>query len=888
MRRPPIVPGLLLWSLLPSDAYECVAGDLEEAWHSGSLSRSAYWRLALSSIVECLRPRARRDRSAHQSVGEKRGDGFMRAILQDITYGVRLMRRNPGFTAAAVATLALGIGANTGLFSIVNVLTFKPLAYRQPERVAFVFSWWTETQTRGFSLPLADFVEIRRRASTLEQVAAYSYWSANLTGGSTPERAQAYRVTTNTFDMLGVPVMLGRGFLPEEGRSGARQVVVLSHALWQRRFGADPSIVGRDVTLDGRSYTIVGVMPRAFEFPVFNFKGELWVPMQLDEQAVLSNRATAGSSVVVSRIRSDVTYAAAQAEIDTIMKQLESDHAETNRGRGARLTEMGRLDDENAGPAMLIVAATAALVLLLACANVANLMLARGVARQRELAVRAALGAGRLRLIRQLLAEAILLALAGGVVGLAVAHLALDALQRALPDMVRTTQPNVEALGIDAATLGYAAGVSLLTSLVFGAIPALSAASPLRDGLKEGAASGGGRGTRRLRAALVVAEVTLSTIMLVAAGLLVRSYQQQQRISPGFDPERVLTMTVTLPDYRYGTPEARARFFDEARRRISSLAGIEAAGFVNVLPFSTYNRGTVFTVDGRAAPEPGREPAAALRIVTPGYFEALRLPVVGGRSFDSRDGADGEPVAIVNAALARRHFDGQDPLGHRLRIGRVHGGGALVTIVGLVGDVRHDQLTDDPAPEIYFPIAQSTPAMMMLAARTSGEPDAYGAAIRAEVLAVDPAQPVYHVKTMATLVGESLAAPSYAAALMTLFSGLALVLAAVGIYGVVSYAVSQQRREFGVRLALGARPRDLLTLVLRRGLLLVTAGLTLGAVGALGTGRALASILYGVGPADPATFAAVTALLAAVGLLACCIPALRASRTEPVTALRAE
>jgi putative ABC transport system permease protein len=882
-------PGLATWLLrvlLPVDAYECVSGDLEEAWHAGSLTRAAFWRLTLASIVECRRPRLTRVRNEQQSQG-KRGDSLMRTILQDLTYGARLMRRNPGFTAAAVATLALGIGANTALFSILNVLAIKPLAYRDPDKVVFVRGYSNQSSNVGLSLNILNFIEISRRATALEHVTTYTYWSANITGGATPERVQAYRVTANTFEMLGVPAALGRGFLAEEGQPNGRPVVVLGHGLWQRRFGSDPSIVGRDLTLDGQSYTIVGVMPASFEFPVFNFKGELWVPWQLDAQAILADRASAGSTVVVARIRPDATQATAQAEIDAIMKQLEAEHPDTNSGSAARLTQMGRLDDESAGPGILIVMATAALVLLLACANVANLLLARGVSRQRELAVRAALGAGRKRLVIQLMSEGVLLAIAGGAAGVVIAYVALNALYASLPEMLLTTQPNIDALGIDTTTLAYALGTSLLASLIFGVIPAARAASPtLQNGLKEGANSGGGRGTRRLRAALVIAEITLSTVMLISAGLLVRSYQRQQRIDPGFDPDRLQTMMIALPNYRYSSPEARTQFYQESARRISSLAGVESAAFVNVLPFSTYNRGGTFTVEGRADVERGREPFADSRIVTDAYFGTMRIPVRAGRTFDTRDTANGARVAIVNDALVRRYFADQDPLGQRLKLGRIGGDGPTVTIVGVIGNVHHNQLSEPPSPEMYFPLAQAPTAMMMLAARTAGDPDSYSGAIRAEILAVDPTQPVYHVKPMMRLLGDSLAAPSFSASLMGLFSGLALILAAIGIYGVVSYAVNQQRREFGVRLALGARPRDLLTLVLRRGLLLVATGVAIGTVCAIGVGRALANVLYEVGPADPVTFVSVTAALALVGLAACCVPAFRASRTEPVAALR--
>jgi putative ABC transport system permease protein len=626
-------------------------------------------------------------------------------------------------------------------------------------------------------------------------------------------------------------------------------------------------------------------MPRTFEFPVFNFKGELWAPMQVDPASVFQDRSRT-SAVVVARIRPGVGYRAAQAEIDTVMRRLEQEYPDTNRGRGARLTEMGKLDDENAGPGIVVVAVTVAVVLLLACANVANLLLARGVTRQRELAVRVALGAGRARIVRQLLAESMLLSLIGGTAGVLFAMMALHALRAALPEMVLTTQPNLDALGINRVTLTFTLGLSLVASFVFGLVPAFKAAGPLsHEGLREGASAGGSRATRRLRSTLVVGEVTLATALLILAGLLVRSYQHQNTISPGFDPADVLTMTITLPDYRYEAPEARARFFDQATEKIAALGGIQAAGFVNVLPFSTYNRGGAFTIEGHAT-ERGREPNADVRIATTGYFEAIRLPLRSGRAFDSRDRGDGDRVALVNETVWRTYFKGSDPLGKRVRLGGVTSDAPFLTIIGVVGDVRHDQVTAQPRPEIYLPMLQSPPTMMMLAAKTGGDPLTYAAPVRAAIQSIDSSQPVYHVKSMQQMVAESMAPQISAAAMMTLFSGLAMVLAAVGIYGVIAYGVSQQRREFGVRLALGARPRDVLELVIRNGLKLVLIGIALGAAGALAAGRLLGGLLYGIGPADPATYAVVITLLGAVGLGASGIPAWRASRTQPVTALR--
>jgi putative ABC transport system permease protein len=548
---------------------------------------------------------------------------------------------------------------------------------------------------------------------------------------------------------------------------------------------------------------------------------------------------------------------------------------------------MGRLDDQEAGPTMAIVLVTAALVLMLACANVANLLLARGVSRARELAVRAALGASAWRIGRQLLAESLLLALLGGAAGIGLAAVLLNAARAALPELLLATMPNVDELGLDRVTLAYTVALCFVTSLVFGSVPAWRASRPsFQDGLREGAATGGSRGTRRLRGALVVAEVALSALLLVAAGLLVRSYAGLQRVDPGFRPGGVLTMTLSLPEYRYPDAPQRLQFAERALERITQVPGVRSAGFVNVLPFSTYDRGARLTVEGAPPPEPGRQPSVSYRVAGPGYLETLGIPVVEGRTFDGRDAPDGPPVALVNRALVRRYLGGEPSVGRRVRLGREDAPWA--TIVGVVGDVHHAQLTRTPDPEVYVPLAQAPPALLMLAVRTEGRPEEQAASVRAAIQAVDPAQPVYHVKTMGQLVSDSLLAQTTSAALMTLFSALALALAAVGVYGVVAYGVSQQTREFGLRIALGATPRDVLALVLRQGLRLVGLGVALGAVSALAATRLMGGILYGVGPADPRTYLGVVGLLVATGLLAASVPAWRASRVTPVEALRVD
>ena len=806
----------------------------------------------------------------------------MQSLLQDVRYGCRLMWRNPGFACAAVATLALGIGANSAIFGVLNVLSLKPLPYHDPARVAFVLGWDVDQDEMLFNLRQADFVDLQRQATSLESVAAYTYLSANITGGDMPERVQAYAVTSNMFSLLGVSAARGRTF-DDADRDAA--VAVISHGLWQRRFGGVASIVGRKIVINGQPHDIIGVMPPRFEFPVFNFKGDLWIPSRTPESE-RGQAAAADGAMVVGRLRPGVSYAQAQAELDVLMRRFAREYPDTNRGLGARLVEMGKLDEQQMGPAIPIMLVTVAMVLVLACANVANLLLARGVSRHRELAVRAAIGASRTRIVRQLLVEALLLALAGGAAGGLLAMLALSGLRASLPEFLVTTQPYIDELGIDRTTFGYTLIITLMTSVVFGVLPAWRASRErFQDGLREAASAGGSVGTRRLRTGLVVAEVTLSTLLLIGAGLLVRSYSGVQRVNPGFDPTGVLTMTMTLPDDTYRETSQRRQFYDEVIDRLERLGIVRAAGFVNVLPFSTYDGGTQLRIDGAPPPEPGREPSASYRIASPLYHSTMRIPLVEGRFFDSRDTADGEAVALVNQTLAQRHLGGRSAVGRRIKL---YEEAPWLTIVGVIGDVHHSALTADPDPEVYVPLAQAPNAMMMLAIRSETHPEDLSKAVREVIHGIDPTLPVYHVKTLETLVNDSMLTRSTSAAMMTLFSALALVLAAVGIYGVIAYGVSQRTREFAVRLALGATPRDLRRLVLRNGLLMVGTGLVLGVAGALGLSRLLANALYGVSADDPLTYSSVVGLLLVTSLIACGIPAWRASTTHTAGALRPE
>jgi putative ABC transport system permease protein len=658
----------------------------------------------------------------------------MQSLWMDIRYAVRTMRRSPAFTLAAVLTLAIGIGATSAIFSIVNALVLKPLPYREPSRLAFVFGHDNETGERQFSLPVADYLDIRRQSRALSSAFAYSYLSANLTGGDIPERVQAYRVTGNTFDVLGVASALGRTFVDADGTPGHDRVVVLSDGLWRRRFGADPGIVGRRVVVNGVSHEIVGVMPRRFEFPVYNFKGDLWIPWTIDETS--TNRTAGGSGTVLARIADGQDLRSASAELETVMRRVAADHPATNATRSARLLVMGELDDELFKPMAMILSGTVGLVLLLACANVANLLLARGVSRARELAVRAAVGASRWRIARQLLVESLLLSIIGGAMGVAAARVGLDALRASLPELILMTSPNIDELGVDNVTLLFTIGVAVLATLLFGAVPAFRSARPAGpESLKEGASAGGSRGTRRLRTALVISEVALATVLAVGSALLVRSYTRLQHVSPGFEPGGLLTMAMTLPEDRYPTPQHRRQFYDEAVQRLTSLRGVRSAGFVNVLPFSTYYRSTRVIVEGAPLPEPGREPRTDSRVATPDYFTTMRIPFRTGRGFGARDGESAPRVAIVNETFVRRFLGNGRAEGRRVRLGAVSDDVAWIEIVGTVGDVHHGDVAEAPSPELYVPLSQSVgTTMMMLAVRVDHRPEDMIASVRGRIL----------------------------------------------------------------------------------------------------------------------------------------------------------
>ena len=808
----------------------------------------------------------------------------MRAFAHELTHAARRLSATPGFTLVALASLALGIGANTAIVGLVNVLLFKPLPYVEPDRLVFTQGWDEPRQRARFSLPIADLVAARA-VPGFETTAAYQYWSANVSGLGVPVRAQAYRVSANTFQMLGVPSMRGRTLQEADGQGPAR-VAVVSEGFWRRQLGGDTGIIGRVLRLDGEPYTVVGVMPRQFEFPVFNFKGDLWVPF--DSVAARARDGIGQQSAVgIARLAPGVSLAAAQHAASAFMQAQAARHPDSNAGLGMRLVKMQELGAE-IRPALYALLGAVVFVLLLACANLANLLLARGIGRARELAVRAALGASRLRLLSTLVAESVLLSIGGAVLGVLLASWLLWLTRGALSESVLTTMPNILELGVDSVALGWTLGVTIMTVIACGIVPAVPLLrGDLHDRLKQ-SGRGSGHAHLRLRAMLICGQVALSLTLVVGAGLMIRSFDALSHASPGFDDRDVLTLSVSLPDVKYQTDESRRQFVGGLLARVAQIPGVTTAAVVNVLPFSTYNDSGSFLVEGRPLAARSRAPRAAFRVATPDYFQTLRVPLYAGRPFTPADRESSPRVAVVNQALARQVFGDASPLGARVQFGTEPDPDRWAMVVGVVGNVRHDSLTETHLPEIYLPFAQAASSRTMLAVRTVGDPLQYVELVRAAVLAIDRDQPIFHVAPLAQLVGNARLPLRVAATLLGAFGALALLLAGLGIYGVIAWLARHDAHELGVRAALGARPGQLAWNVARRGAWMIGAGILTGIVGAAAAARLLSGLLVDVTPGDPAAFAGSIALLAAVAAVACAIPARRAMHVNPVDVIRSE
>lgn len=800
----------------------------------------------------------------------------MDSLLKDIRYGLRGLLKRPGFTVVALITLALGIGANTAIFSLINAVLIRPLPFHEPDRL--VWSWGNIRNggNRASVAPL-DYLDFRHENRTFEQFAAMISVpiSANLTGGGEPERLGAAGVTGNFFQAIGVQPALGRTFLLDNEKTGSDQVVVLSYRLWQQRFGGDAAIINKKITLDDKSFEVIGVMPRDFEFPATT---QVWLPLNFDSSPGMKQRK-AHFLRPIGRLKPGVTLAQAQADTDSIARQLESTYPDTNTGWNLRLVPLREQIVGNVRPTLYILLGAVGLVLLIACANVANLLLAHAASRRKEIALRTALGASRLRIARQMITESIMLALFGGALGTLLAIWGVQLLVA----LSGTNIPSTAQVKIDPTVLAFTLATSVLTGLLFGLAPTVRAMKlNLNETLKEGGRSSDSAGRNRTRGLLVIFESAVAVMLLIGAGLLIRSLIQLQNTNPGFDSKNVLTMRIDLPREKYSAPEARVRFWDQFHRRVSGLPGVESVGLVTELPLSGQPNDMPYTVEGRAPGAPNEAFDNDFRRINEDYFRTLRIPLQRGRNFTPQEVRDGAKVMIISEALAAQTFPNEEALGRRLVMSF---GNQAFEIVGIVGDIRHGSLAAPPLPTMYMPAMEFGENVVI---RTRNDSSTIAAAVRRELAQIDPNQPIARVRTMDEWLGLSIAGSRYSTALFALFAGLALVLSMVGIYGVMSYSVGQRTHEIGVRMALGARQRDVLKLVVRQGMGLVLVGVVIGLIGAFALTRVIASLLFGVGTKDPTTFFGVAVLLAAVAFIACYVPALRATKVDPLKALRYE
>jgi putative ABC transport system permease protein len=801
------------------------------------------------------------------------------SFWKDIRFGLRTLAKAPGTTLAALIALALGIGANSAIFSVVSGVLLKPLPYPRPDQLMVVMAKNPEAGFPRFSVSVPDFEDWRRQNRSFQQMVALSPGRFNLTTGDRPEALQGARVSADFFTALKLEPILGRGFRADEDRAGGERVVVLSEGLWRRRFGAAPGIIGRAVTLDGEPRTVVGVAPPGLDFPA---KSELWLPLAVDP----AKESRGGHYLMVlGRLKPGTSQRQAGAEMAAIAGRLERQYPDSNSGWGTLLIPLAELQVEKIRTILLILLVFVSFVLLIACADVANLLLARVAAREREMALRAALGADRARLVRQMLTETLVLFLAGGALGLLLAHWGIKALIALNPDGI----PRSREVRLDGAVLLFTLAVSLATGVLFGLVPALSSAGRhLSASLKEGgrAVAGGVRG-RLVRNSLVLAQVALTLVLLIGAGLLLQSFARLQAVNPGFHPQGVLTVKLELPEAKYPDAKRQIVFYRELLERVRALPGVDQAGFLFPLPLGGNKMILAFSVAGRPDPPPNAVPSTNVRTATPGALQALRVPLRRGRLFDERDNESGMPVLLVNETLAAQVWPGEDPLGKRITFDNNKDPKARwYTVVGVVGDVRHQALSEEAGAEAYWPQFQDPITSATLLVRGAGDPGRLTAPVREAVRALDPDLPLDKVAPLDDVVAASLAQSRFKAVLLALFAGLALVLALVGVYGVVSYTVSQRTHEIGIRMALGAQRDQVLRLVVRQGMTQVLIGLALGLAGAWFASRFLAGQVYGLSATDPVTFVAVPLGLAAVALVANYLPARRATRVDPLTALR--
>jgi putative ABC transport system permease protein len=818
----------------------------------------------------------------------------MRTIWQDLQYGWRMLRRSPGFSLVAILTLAIGIGANAAMFSVINTVLLRPLPFPDAQRIVFI--WDTDPNRnipRGVASP-AEFLDWRDQAHSFEELSAWRTWFYNLTGANEPEQVFGVHASANFLRLLGVKPILGRDFIPEEDQLGHDQVAIITYGLWQRRFGGDPTIVGRNILLDEKPFTVVGVLPRGFSVFGTSRQFDVWMPMALDRAQL---HREDHSVIVFGRLRKGVTLAQAQAEMETIIARLKQQYPGVNQQDGVHVVAFREDLARNIKPGLLLLFGAVVLVLLIACVNVANLVLARAATREREITLRATLGAGRWRIIRQLLTESALLALIGGAFGILLAYGGLHLLRLALPSEGGYGEiPHVEWLGIDGMVLAFTLVVSVLTGILFGLAPAIQISrAELYESLKEGSqGSIGGRRTQFTRSALVVAEVAFSLLLLVCSGLLIRSFYLLMSEDLGIDPDNVLTAQIWLPESHYAAGAPVMNFYQQTIDRIGALPGVKSASAVNFLPLSGWGDYCNFDIGGRPIAPPDEPNTSRYSVADWRYLRTMGISVKSGRDFAASDGPNSEGVVILNEALAHRYWPDENPIGKQIHLKfpptkspwQPVARDSMLTVVGVVADVREWEMGVEKVGQLYLPYAQNPSRIMRLVVRTTGDPAGIAPAVRHAVESVDPSQPITEVRTMDQFLSQAVSQRRLNMLLLAVFAAIATILAAIGIYGVMAYGVTQRFHEIGVRMALGAEPSDVLKMVVTDGMKLAVIGLLIGIVGAALLSRYLESQLYGIKTTDPFTYAGVALGLAAVAAAASYFPARRATKVDPISALR--
>ncbi|PYR74895.1 MAG: hypothetical protein DMF86_17045 [Acidobacteria bacterium] len=884
MTHPPAVfEWLLSAALARDDRVEMVVGDLHEEFATRAArdgrGRASCWYAAQALTLAVWLPAARRARVHAAAESRRSGDRFMRNSWRDVRSAVRALRKRRGLTAIVTLTLALGLGANAAIFNLIDRLVLRPYPLKDPDAVVLLSETGPRLQYKKEAVSPANFFDWRAHATKLIFLSADAWWDANLVDGGQPERVAGFQVTSGFFEALGAQTALGRTFVRDDETFGRHHVVILSDALWKRRFDADRSVVGRTIVVDGEPHVVIGVMPPRFSFPEGS---EIWSPIAFDPQ--MPPRRDLRYFTVIGHLRPGASLEDAQSEMSVLAARLARDYPDANRDHGVRVfTLLSGMLDEGTGPLLALWQTSALVVLLIACANIANLLLARATERRREIAVRIALGASRFRIVRELLTESALLALVAVPPALGFAWLSLRALRVSMPANILRFVPGFESLGPDFRLVGFTIALAVLTACVFGLIPALQAAtSEVAETLKEGGRTATGR--QLLRRAIVVAEMSIALPLLVAAGLGVLGTYRFVYGPQGYEPDGVLTMKLVLPERTYPDEPSRRQFMARAVAGLRGIGGVEQAAGVNNMPTSGSNSSRTIEIDGHPAPDPRQLPSVDFRTATPEYFSLLRIPIQRGRAFTDADRQDGAPVVIVSESMARTYWPTEDPIGRRIRAPN----GPWLTVVGICGDVIHDWFNRRNTPAMYRPYVQSPGDSFCLLIRTPADPASIAPDARRALLAVDPAQPVFEMMTMRQALKERTIGLRYLAAVMSVFAGIALVLATVGLYAVIAYLMSQRRHEIGVRIALGASRRDVVRLTTGQTLRLTLVGTAIGLALSIALSRLMEAGMIGVATGDIRIFLGFSVFLIGAALVAGYLPARRAAAIDPMVALRVE